>query len=288
SGGGTTLAPIDMANIDLSGTASSNITISGNLDSREGTTTVPAAPQTFDEIGASASFSSQYTAFDSLGVGHSMTLAYFKTDANTWTVQAYIDSSEVGGTAGIPTQVGGDATLTFSTSGVIEEANAAAAVITGTPAYSNGAAAGDFTIDLSNSSQFGGTSTVRAIDQDGEGTGDITGYEIRQNGDIVALLAGGTEIEVGTIPLADFNNVEGLQRSGNGIYLETERSGQASIGTAGTLGFGELRSSSLELSNVDIANEFVDLVVYQRGYQASSQVFNATSEILRDTIGLIR
>lgn len=283
------LATIDMLSLNVSGTPSSLINIAGNLGSQIPTTTPPDSPATFQEVGANASFVSSAQAFDSLGVGHDVTVAFYKTDANTWLARAYLDGGEItGGTEGIPVQLGADATLSFDTSGVILEASQAAAQISATPSYANGAAQGDFTIDLSDFTQFGGTSITSTITQDGQGTGDIADYEITPQGEIYAQLSSGARQLLGVLGMANFNNEEGLLRVGGSLYVDSEKSGDAVIGTAGAAGVGELEGGALELSNVDLADQFVDLVIYQRGYSASSQIFSTTGDIIRDTINLIR
>lgn len=285
TGTGTEIGTLDMVNIATAGTVSSEITINGNLNATDDVTEVPDAPATFSEIGQAANFVTSVTAYDSLGSGHDISLAFFKTEANTWTAQAYIDGGEVGGVEGVPVQVGANTVLNFGPNGQLAEANA---VVTGTPAYGNGAEAGNFTIDLNSFTQFSGISLTSAINQDGEGAGSIAEYEVRQDGSIFALLTSGSEALVGRLPLADFNNPQGLARSSGGIYSETNASGEATIGDAGGNGFGQIQGGSLERSNVDLANEFTDIVIYQRGYQASSQVFSTTGDMLRDTINLIR
>ncbi len=288
TGTGTTLGTIDMLNLDVSGTPSSEINVSGNLNSGEAITTVPAGPATFAEIGAAANFVSNVTSYDSLGGDHNILVGFFKTAANSWTAQAYIDGAEVGQEAGIPVQVGADTVLTFETTGQISAANAAAAVITATPAYSGGPAAGNFTIDLSRYTQFAGNSLTSAITQDGQGTGDISDYRLGADGSINAVLTNGTEVLVGSLPIANFNNKEGLVRVGNASYQETQASGTASFDAAGVGGRGSVSTGVLELSNVDLAKEFSDMVIFQRGYSASSQVLSQAIDMIRETISLIR
>ncbi|MCB0329487.1 MAG: flagellar hook protein FlgE [Bdellovibrionales bacterium] len=287
--GSNTLQTIDMLSLNVSGTPSSLITISGNLGSQFPITDLPGAPATFQEIGANANFVTSASAFDTLGIGHDVTVAFYKTGATQWTARAFIDGGDVtGGTAGVPLQLGADAVLNFNTSGIIEDANLATAQITATPAYANGAAQGAFTMDLSSFTQFGGTSVTSTITQDGQGTGDIADYEINADGQIFAQLSSGAKQLIGTLAVANFNNEEGLVRVGSSLFVDSDRSGDAIIGTAGTAGVGEIEGGALELSNVDLADQFVDLVIYQRGYSASSQIFQATGDIMRDTINLIR
>jgi flagellar hook protein FlgE len=285
---GNDLGPLDMTNFERAGTVTGEVNLFGNVNSSLGPTDLPVDPESFREIAQTASFMSSARVFDSLGEGHDVTLAFFKTDVNTWTAQAYIDGSEVGGEAGVPVQIGNNAVLNFTEQGLIAEENAAQAIINANPAYANGAAAGDFAIDLSGFSQFAGGSQINSVTQDGQGAGDVTDYEVRSDGQLFAVLDSGSRVLVGTIPLATFTNLDGLQRTGNTIFAQGTDVGEVSIGRAGEGSFGPLQGSALELSTVDIATQFVDLILYQRGYQASSQTLNAASELLRSTIQLIR
>jgi len=259
----------------------------GNLDATLPLATLPPAGATFGEINGAASFVAAQSVFDSLGQRHDVTLAYFKTGANTWTVQGYVNGSDTGAGANVPVLLG-QANLTFNSAGVIEDANAAAATINGNATWANGAAPSTLAIDLSAFTQYAGGSRLANSVQDGKGGGDITGYAVDETGGIFAMLESGERAQVGTLPIAVVQNIDGLERSGSGVYTTTSRSGQLVLGQAGTGPNGQIKAGALESSNVDIANQFVELVIYQRGYQANSQVLSAASEMLKGTIAMIR
>lgn len=284
--GGTGLSTINMYAVNSSaGVATSKGTLVGNLNASSAMTSAPTNPATFSEIAQAASYMSTMTVYDSLGKSHDVSLAFFKTAANTWTAQAYLDGAEVGGTAGTPVQIGSNGSLAFSTSGV--SSNAAAAVITANPNYSNGAAAGNFTIDLSQFTQYAAASGLANVTQDGRGVGNVKGYEILSDGRLVANLDSGASQLIATLQLAYFVNKDGLQRVGDTMYLANKDAGTVSTGNPGTGIFGKLQGGTLEHSNVDLATQFVNLVIYQRGYQANSQTVNVTNQILKDTIQLM-
>ena len=88
--------------------------------------------------------------------------------------------------------------------------------------------------------------------------------------------------------MAKFNNPEGLLRAGNNLFRETTGSGQPSVGAAQTGGRGRIIGGTLELSNVDIAEEFVKLITAQRGYQANSRIITTSDEITLEAINLKR
>lgn len=284
----TTLSELNLLNLNLAGEATTESLLVGNLESTTPVTTPPAAPQTFQELNSSVAFSYALRVNDSLGTPHDATIAFFKTADNTWTAQAYVDGADTGGTAGQPVLLGQTSNLNFESNGSISDANAANAVIQAQASWGGGAAPGNFTIDLSGFTQFAAPSQVVGFDQNGQGVGTISDYEIKENGDINAVLDSGSRVLIGRVALADFTNVDGLQRSGNSLIFPGANVGTTIYGEAGTQGLGQIKSRSLEASTVDIANQFVDLVLYQRGYQASSQVLNATSTLLHDTIALIR
>lgn len=288
TGTNTSLSGLNLQNVQQTGTPTTKASVFGNLASDAAITTVPANPQTFLDVGKGASFISNMTVYDSLGKDHNVTIGFYKTGANTWTAQAYMDGGEAGGTAGVPIQVGGNATLSFDGSGALTEASKAGAVITATPAYSGGASAGNFAIDLSSFSQFAGSSQLSAITQDGKGIGEVKGYDIRENGELQAIMSNGDRYTVGTLALGTFVNENGLDRAGNNAYVPTAGAGTAKFGKPGEGSFGKLEGSSLERSTVDMSNEFINLVLYQRGYQASSQTLSTASGMIKDTLALIR
>jgi flagellar hook protein FlgE len=286
--GATTLSSLNMYNVNTAGAVTSKSTLIGNLDATLNVTAPPTNPQTFAAINESASYMASGNVYDSLGQRHDVTIAFFKTANNTWTAQAYVDGGEVGQTAGVPVQIGQNATLNYSANGVIETANKAAAAITATPAWSNGAAAGNFSIDVSGFSQFSAASTLSNISQDGKSVGNVEGYEIKPDGQIIARMDTGSTTLVGTIQLANVTNKDGLERVGSAMFRVDKSAGTKTTSNPGVGSFGKLQGGALERSTVDISIEFVNIVMLQRGYQASSQALNTASTLLKDTLGLIR
>jgi flagellar hook protein FlgE len=281
------LVPINMQQVNIQATATTTMELFGNIDASLSPTTPPPPGSAFAEINNAAAFVASQSVYDSLGERHDVTLTFFKNSANQWTVQSYVNGSETGAGDNVPVLVG-QVTLNFNSLGQIDEAAAPAANIQGTINWSNGAAASPLTLDLKAFTQYAGGSRVTNSTQDGRGGGEIINYDIDATGDIYALLASGERAQVGTLPVAIVQNVDGLKRQGGSLYATSSESGAMEIGFAGQGGSGELAPYSLESSNVDIANQFVELVIYQRGYQANSQVLSAASEMLKGTIALIR
>jgi flagellar hook protein FlgE len=287
--GGTTLTEINLVQFENPVVAPTTaMALFGNLDSTSDSSQIPAQIGLFRDISRSANFFTAQDVYDSLGERHAVSLAFYRAEeANTWTAIAYMNAGDLGGEDFAPVEVG-RTTLEFNNLGRITEENLPTAQFQVTAPYSNGAEPGNFTIDLSKFSQFAGPSVLTAAQVDGRSVGEIEGYEITESGDVMAVFQGGGRAVAGTLALAAFNNDEGLGRAGENSFQESLTTGPRTVGVPGTSFFGTLAGFSLERSTVDIAGEFVDLTLYQRAYQANSQTLNATSQLLRETIQLIR
>ncbi len=283
----TTLGVIDMLNFNANGSATTTLSMTGNLSSTSDITAAPAAPASFRELNAAANFITSTETVDSQGAAHVVSYAFFKTAANTFTVQAYVDGGDVGGTIGVPTLLGAG-TMTFDETGVIPEANKAAAQLTLNPAYANGAAAGNITVDLSNFSQFARPSSIGSIVSNGIQPGSLVGYEIAKNGDVIATLDNGTRAVIASLGMASFNNVDGLQKVGDNLFQASDTTGDPNNGTAGTGARGTLRGESLERSTVDLGVEFPTLITIQRGYQANSKMISTVDGMIDQALSMLR
>jgi flagellar hook protein FlgE len=282
-----TLVPINMFDVKTAGAATSEMKVFGNVSSSAPNVTVPQNPATFRDLTKNASMSSTQEVYDSLGTRHDILLNYFKTGTNTWTVQAHVDGKDVGRAEGTPVLLG-QTTLTFDGTGLIPVANQAAAKITASPAWSSGAAAGNFSIDISSFTQYAAASQVLNTSQNGQASGSVKSYEFGDDGTIYANLDSGTKAEVGSLPLATVRSVDGLVRSGSSVFSKGSNAGALEVGRANNGVRGRIESKSLERSNVDISSQFVELVVFQRGYEANSNALSAANELIKGTIALLR
>ena len=137
-------------------------------------------------------------------------------------------------------------------------------------------------------SQFAVGSQLTGVTQDGQSSGSVEDFRFDSDGSLYAVLDNGTESFIARLPIATFRNVDGLNRIGSNLYEASDAAGDITLGTAGQGVSGEVDGSALERSTVDLADEFVDLVLYQRGYQASSQTLSAANDLIKNTISLIR
>jgi len=142
--------------------------------------------------------------------------------------------------------------------------------------------------------QFMTPATLAATDQDGYTKGDLISFNIASTGVINGIYDNGRRKAIAQLALANFVNPMGLTRSASNsqgshtVFQETENSGRARIGTAQSVGYGEVKGSALELSNVDLTNQFTDMIVTERGFQANARVITTSDEILQEVVALKR
>ena len=256
---------------------------------------------TMSNLDSRATVGSTFTAsiqlYDSLGDPHVATATFTKTAVGGWNYGVTLPGAEVtGGTTGTPYSVA-TGTLGFDNLGKLTTVNGAAPadVTITSPAWKNGAAAVNFSWDLVDPNgapsltQYASASATSSVTQNGSPTGAVASIiSITPDGELVASFGIGRTVVVGQLALATFNNPQGLVKSGTNFYSESEASGNPSIGTAGSGGRGTLIGSSLEQSNVDIAQEFTQMILAQRGYQANSKSITVADELLLETLNLKR
>lgn len=136
--------------------------------------------------------------------------------------------------------------------------------------------------------QFGGAPSAECMDQNGNAVGFLTDFSIAANGTISGQFSNGETKVLAMIATATFNNPSDLIRPGETRFEASVNSGQPLIGKPGNGNRGMLAAGALEMSNVDLAQEFTNLMIAQRGFQANSRVITASDEILADLVSLKR
>lgn len=131
-------------------------------------------------------------------------------------------------------------------------------------------------------------SNVRAYEQDGYEAGDLEGINVDSLGMVTAFYTNGQQKQVAQVALATFSNPAGLLRDQNSNWIESNNSGMARIGSPGTADRGAIAPARLEMSNVDLSNEFTEMIVTQRGFQANSRTITTTDELLQELVNLKR
>lgn len=136
--------------------------------------------------------------------------------------------------------------------------------------------------------QFAESSSTKAFKQDGYGMGYLENFKIDQSGIITGVYSNGTNRSLGQIALATFTNQNGLEKSGETTFVVTNNSGEANIGPTGIAGKGKIIAGALEMSNVDLAEQFTDMIVTQRGFQANSKTITTSDTMLQELLTLKR
>jgi flagellar hook protein FlgE len=231
------------------------------------------------DVAVGTSLQTGITMYDSQGVAQKVFYNFEKTGANTWDLDI-VHSDGTVLLANEPVQ--------FDAAGaLITPASGSATPFTPPPA-SYPSWGGPVTIDLSGLSQFGGANTLGAPEQNGYRLGSLQSFQLGADGTIMGVYSNELRQPLGRIALASFNNPGGLEKAGNSSFRVGVNSGVAQIGTAGVGGRGTLMSGAVEMSNVDLAEEFTGLIVAQRGFQANSRVITSSDEILQDLVNLKR
>ena len=221
----------------------------------------------------------QMTMYDALGTAHQISLSFTKTGDNTWNVVARDENEAVLASTAGP--------LAFDP--VAGTLPAASRTFQITPdASMAGSWPGQITIDLADLRQFGGPSGLTPARVDGNAMGSLQSISLSGDGTVMGVYSNNLREPIGKLALATFANPGGLAKAGNSSFRVGDNSGQPAIGEPGGGGRGSLIAGALEMSNVDLAEEFTGLIVAQRGFQANSRVISSSDEVLQDLVNLKR
>ena len=232
---------------------------------------------------------SQITMYDALGNAHQVTATLTKTaTANAWSLTLK-DENGANLTPDTDTATAGIQGPVLDFNAATGELAAADRTLTFAPsAAMAGSWPGTLSLDLSSISQFGAKSSLKPTTTDGYAMGTLQSFSLSSDGTIVGVYSNSLRQDIGKLALATFSNPGGLEKSGNSSYRVGNNSGVAVIGAAGTGGAGTLTAGALEMSNVDLASEFTDLIIAQRGFQANSRVITTSDEVLQSLVQLGR
>ena len=231
--------------------------------------------------------STQMTAYDSLGNPHVATVYFLKTSnptpavpTNNWDTKLYIDGTV------IPPTNAADSVLTFDQDGKL---TAPIAAITYDPAtLITGAKPLSVSIDYGTlSSQYSAPFSVMSLSQDGHPRGELSGMDIDSGGVVRANYTNGTQMALGKLMLANFDNPNGLKQIGNASFEATNASGLVDLGEAGSGGFGDIQGGALEGSNVDLTEQLVKLISAQRNFQANAKALDTSGTLMQTIMGIM-
>ena len=280
-------------------------TLLGNLSSDAviGKTT----PDTPSDPGVPGVVNRTIQVFDSLGTSRDIQITFTKrlqlddgsgTLFNAWNWQADFNGTNV---TNVP--AGSTGTLLFGADGAFstigsEVGGVFTALAAGTDAVTIPVALFtgpsvpvtplDFNIDFNLVSELSAESDLTLSNQDGFPRGVLESFNIGANGTINGIFTNGLTQVLGQVALANFSNVGGLTRAGNNLFRSSPASGTPQIGTADSGGRGSISGGVLEGSNVDLATEFSDMIITQRGFQANARTITAADTLLQETVNLIR
>ena len=224
------------------------------------------------------------TAYGSEGSAHDITVLFTKTADNTWAA-----SLKGGGTTATieePDNTTTSVSLTSSDIAFNERGKYVSGSATLTMKYQNGEEDQDIALDFSSLTQYAGSNTIKA-DADGNAAGTLSSISIDTSGIITGNYTNSKKRVEAQVAVAQFNNASGLTKYGDSLYEESNNSGTANIKTSADLGV-TITPSALEMSNVDIANEFTDMIVTQRGFQSNSKIITVSDEMLETLVNLKR
>jgi flagellar hook protein FlgE len=245
------------------GGAVGNIVLSPNTTSAARVTTNASLEGNLpSDVPAGTEVERQVQVFDANGVARSLDLTFSRTAAG-WDV-AGKDANGATGTTSL-TFVDGKLTTNPATLPV-----------------------GGITVDMGALTGYAGMSTLTVTGQNGSEAGKLESYTLASDGSLVGSFSNGSREVLARVALAKFANPGGLEKAGGSTYAATGNSGVAQLGTPGDAGIGTLATGSLEMSNVDLSQEFTNLIVAQRGFQANARIITTSDEVLQELANLKR
>lgn len=238
--------------------ATVNSKISGNLDA--------------DATTGGNTWVTTMGVYDSRGVIRNISVTFTRgASGSDWTWAASGDGS-------------GSGTLTFNGNGQLPAGTTGTISVTPTTGATTPQ---NVTVDFTGMSMLRAASSAALSFQDGVAAGNLTGFNVsNSSGEIFALYSNGLQQRMGQVAIARFNNPTGLIRFGDGQYLPGLNSGNPQLYTAGLGGVGTIASGYIEGSNVDMSREFSNMILAQRGFQASSRVITTSDQMLQELVNL--
>lgn len=279
---------------DLVGTAVATTKIELRANLQSSAPVLAGTYATGDMAGGTVTpqFSRQIDVYDAQGSMHRLTMSYVKTGVNQWAGEIYaVPASDVTATNGLLAS----GNVAFNPDGSLDLAGSTGNLFDPLAiSWTNGAASQPIEMRLGNDkginglTQFGSESSLLAATIDGGMLGNLSSIEISDSGVVKAIFDDGTTRSVFQLPLATFPNPDALNRLPGNAYSLSESSGNASINRPGSFGSGKILANTLEASNVDLAQEFTNMIRFQRAYSASSKIITTVDEMLQEVGNLKR
>lgn len=286
------LEPVRLSELTGSAAATTKIQMRANLKSDQAPFTGAYAAGDMAAGTVTPHFQRSFDIYDSQGSAHRVTLSYLKTGPNTWQSEIFAEpATDVTAAGGLLAS----GTVAFNGDGSLNRTASSPALFGSlTPGWTNGASAQPITLALGSDgtldglTQFGGDSSLISSSVDGGLLGNIASIEVSKEGVVSAIFDDGTARAVFQLPVATFQNPDGLTRLSGNAFAVSSASGSVAINRPGALGAGTIASSTLEASNVDLAQEFTNMIRFQRAYSASSKIITTVDDMLQELSNLKR
>ena len=285
--------PIRLGNTTIPARPTRSVQINMNIDSREQIKSFnPREPE------KTSSYNNSFTIYDSVGTAHLITVFFNKVGNNAWEYHAMSDGKDVPGqesNAGklVPQASG---TLIFNKKGWLQAEKVKdnafdfnAGALKGQKIQFNfGKSLSEGGRGLNASTQFGSESTIARHIQDGATAAQLASLSFDDKGVLIAVYNNGVFRDIGQVGVAKFENNEGLFKVGKNLFKESRKSGQSVFGRPEEGGRGSVLAKSIEISNVDLAGEFVNLIASQRNFQANAKTITTADQMLQEVLTLKR
>jgi flagellar hook protein FlgE len=285
------IGPIKLGNTIIPAGATTKVDMMMNLDSREAAK--PFDPTKPDD---SSSYQTSISVYDNVGTQRLINVYYNKTANNQWEYHAMVDGKDAaGGVEGTMVEMG-KGKINFNAKGQLDD------VVEELSAFNfNGGAEPNQKIEMAfgttiknggdgidGSTQYGAESSISRHTADGLKAATLASLSFSDEGILSAVYDNGETRDIAQIAVAKFENNEGLFKVGKNMMKESRKSGQGAAGKPGQDGRGDVISKSLELSNVDIATEFIGLMNAQRNFQANTRTITTANEMLQEVLNIKR
>ncbi|MGI6225608.1 MAG: flagellar hook-basal body complex protein, partial [Peptococcales bacterium] len=226
------------------------------------------------------------SVFDSQGNSHEASVLYYKSADNKWLANVTIDGQmiQLKSSPSQPLNTEFNHEIEFSQAGEIIKGDNLRVRFD----FGNSLEPLEIQIDFAGLTQVAMDTTALGLSQDGFEPGNLESISVDTVGKIVGTYSNGQNIELAQVAIATFRNPSGLMKVGNTLFTESKNSGSAQVGTAGTADRGVIKPETLEMSNVDLSQEFVDMIITQRGFQANSRIITTSDEMLQELVNLRR
>lgn len=226
--------------------------------------------------------------YDSLGNAHTLSFYFVKNQAtNSWQVHANVDNTSDAFVTGFPKIIAFNQNGEMQTAMPFDVSIDLAGINKALGLPDNGATTPlTFPVDFSGTTQFASNFTINSLSQDGYASGYITGLSVSEDGIVLGNYSNGQSFSLGQVALASFMNPNGLEAVGGNQWRETIASGAPLLGKPQSSNLGLIKSSMIEESNVDLTNELVNLITFQRNYQANAQSIQTQDQIMQTIVNL--